>query len=507
MHWDTAVYHLTLPRLYLEAGGFAPLELSVYAVWPHGPQLLYAFGLLFGGPPLAKLFHFASGLLVLAGLHHALRRSGLPVWRCGAWVAIAGFAVHPLVLFEMQTAYVDLTQAFLFLAAFLARARDPADGEPVSDRRSGRQLAAAGRNRRRRHRGAANRPACFSCPRCLPALLPFWLARRRAGRGPPAPSACSSPGWLAPILVLWLPWIWRAWTDDRQSLLPLLLAPARRSRLERASWAEQFVAWQRGIGMGRAPLDYLLLPWRVLTEGDRGYAHFDGRLSAAADPPAAARPLAGRRGRPAAPAAAGARRRRALFRVCGRCRRSRCVSSSRSCPSPPSPPASPPPSSPATSAAARCSAAAVAALLPVAVFTDDPGLLRKGLQHAMIYRDAGFENDPWGAAPAFRNRLLELPENAKILLLNSNQGYYVPRPFLADSFFEASQIAAWLAGTPKSELPAKLAARGVTHVLLQRTWRVRYPQPLLELLAEQKQLRPIWSSPDGEWLLFELASS
>ena len=37
-------------------------------------------------------------------------------------------------------------------------------------------------------------------------------------------------------------------------------------------------AWQRAIGMGRSPLDLLLLPARVLFLGAEGYEHFDGRL-------------------------------------------------------------------------------------------------------------------------------------------------------------------------------------------------------------------------------------
>ena len=32
--------------------------------------------------------------------------------------------------------------------------------------------------------------------------------------------------------------------------------------------------------MGRDAVDYLLLPWRVILEGGRGYDHFDGELGA-----------------------------------------------------------------------------------------------------------------------------------------------------------------------------------------------------------------------------------
>ena len=46
-----------------------------------------------------------------------------------------------------------------------------------------------------------------------------------------------------------------------------------------AEVGEQFAAWQRSIGMGRDPIDYLLLPFRLLRHSGPGYARFDGALS------------------------------------------------------------------------------------------------------------------------------------------------------------------------------------------------------------------------------------
>ncbi|MFH0794759.1 MAG: hypothetical protein V2A74_12090, partial [bacterium] len=39
--WDALVYHLTIPRLYLEAGRLAPLPDLIYANFPHATDLLY----------------------------------------------------------------------------------------------------------------------------------------------------------------------------------------------------------------------------------------------------------------------------------------------------------------------------------------------------------------------------------------------------------------------------------------------------------------------------------
>jgi hypothetical protein len=43
--WDGMTAHLTLPRLYLEAGGFRRLPFSVYSHWPSNVQLIYGLGL------------------------------------------------------------------------------------------------------------------------------------------------------------------------------------------------------------------------------------------------------------------------------------------------------------------------------------------------------------------------------------------------------------------------------------------------------------------------------
>lgn len=494
VHWDSAVYHLALPRLYAEAGGFVPVEMSVYSIWPHGFQLLYAFGLLFGGPWLTKLLHFSCGLFLVAGLHHAFRRSELPAWRFGFWVAACGFLVHPVVLFELTVAYVDLAQAFFYLAAFLFLLRAREEGEPAAGSLLLAGIAAGG--------VAVCKPTgpLLLLPLGV-ILLPYLLAERRAERAGRALRLILGR-FLLPILVLWLPWVLRSWRITGNPVYPFLWptfgGPDWNNKL-----AEEFLTWQRGIGMGREPLDYLLLPWRVLTEGGRNYASFDGRLGL---PLIALLLLAlWRAARPSPPPLLRpALLVSALFFVLWSLssQQMRFLI----------------PLLPLLSLAGGLAAAdlgarwlrfarfapVLALLFPLVVFSQDPSLLRKGLQHWVIYRDTRFVPDPWGAAQPFRQPLLELPPDAKILMLNWNQGYYCPRPFLADSFFEASQIEAWLDGVPKEELPAKLEGRGVSHVLFHLPWRLQYTRPLRELLGDPTVLRPIWQSEDGSFLLFEL---
>ena len=99
-----------------------------------------------------------------------------------------------------------------------------------------------------------------------------------------------------------------------------------------------------------------------------------------------------------------------------------------------------------------------------------------------------------------------LPPEAKLLLLNTNQGFFLERDYLSDSFFEASQIADWLrdAATPQAVI-ARLRERRITHVLLEnRDWDIDWPQALLALLADRDLAAPRYRSSDGRFDLFEL---
>ena len=119
---------------------------------------------------------------------------------------------------------------------------------------------------------------------------------------------------------------------------------------------------------------------------------------------------------------------------------------------------------------------------------------------ASMRRDAAVE-------PVFRWIAASLPPDARLLLLDANSTFFVPREALADSFFEASQLADWLrdAQTP-DEVRARLAARGVTHVLRdrRRDWGIAWPPALLELLRDDGRAQRRYLSPDGRVEVWEL---
>ena len=254
--WDANTYHLTLPRLYLEAGGFVTVPMSVYANWPLGTQLLFAAAMALQDHALAKSLHAAFGLATLwavwlGAAHFHRPRSG--------WLAAPLVLASPVVLFEWSVAYVDLAYAFFLVAGVLFAAHWRATGAREA-------LWLAG------FCGGALASVKVSGPLGAIAigsvLLPALWQRGRDG-------AADLVRFAAPVVMLGLPWLVRAALETGNPVYPWL-----HGTFGGPDWspalAEQFARWQREIGMGRAPLDYLKLPWRVINEGGARYDRFGG---------------------------------------------------------------------------------------------------------------------------------------------------------------------------------------------------------------------------------------
>ncbi|MEM1203905.1 MAG: phospholipid carrier-dependent glycosyltransferase, partial [Acidobacteriota bacterium] len=262
--WDGSAYHLTLPRLYLEHGGFRPVEMNVYAAWPQAVELLFAPALAAGGPPFAKLVHFGFGLLVLFGLRTAARRSGLRPW--AGWLAMVLFLANGVVLYELRVAYVDLAHAFFLLAAFLflGAARRNAESRPALLVLAG---LAAGLMAGVKITGIAG--AALLLALWLPELVRRGRRRRDLGE--------LALRYVLPVALLWLPWLVRSAVLTGNPVYPLAFGA-----FGGPDWShelgQRFADWQRGLGMGRGAVDYILLLPRVILVSGQGYDRFDGEL-------------------------------------------------------------------------------------------------------------------------------------------------------------------------------------------------------------------------------------
>jgi hypothetical protein len=115
--YDDQVYHLTIPRRYVQAGTIVPLPELPPSHRPQGLHVVYAMLMAGGaGEQAIRTFSWAFGLITALSLLGALGR------RWGAWpgvVAALAFYTHPQVAWLSTTAYVDLPIAWLLVTGLL----------------------------------------------------------------------------------------------------------------------------------------------------------------------------------------------------------------------------------------------------------------------------------------------------------------------------------------------------------------------------------------------------
>ena len=488
LSWDANVYHLTLPKLFLEQGGFFAVPFNVYSHWPLGVELLFGLAIAVHDYVLAKQVHFVFGLLTVAVLFaaakngtaenkahpHAARWAGL--------MACVLFLANPVVLFEIKVAYVDLALALFFLVSFLVAERLLARSSLGSaDRRADLLLL-----------GTSSGLVCatkLSGVLLASSLLVVLLGCLLAHRG--FRSTLNDALWIAgPLLTLAAPWPLKSWILTGNPGYPLLFKVFGGPNWN-DSLAQQHSAWQASIGMGRTPIDYLLLPWRVITQGGNGYDHFDGRLHLAWLIGIPLILVASRTDQTVRRAAiisaiyfaiwaATSQQMRFLIPILALL----ALAAARSL-------------TVATTVAMRerVLPPATVAVLALLVWAAIPSL-RQTPRLATDLAALGYEAKRAVIQPVY-DAIDTLPAESKLLLLNTNHPFHINRVAIADSFFEASQITQALAhaDSPKAAKQT-LGELGVTHVLVEK--RVpgnNYPEPLTTLLSDPENIAVTYQDP------------
>lgn len=118
--YDALRYHLRLPQLYADAGGWVPVSHDFNTAFPGNVNMLYAVALSLGAPGAAKLTHLMLGWLAVAAVALLASRSG---GKEAGLPAAAIFYTMPVVALNSAWAYVDMGLAlhtFLAIAAVLA---------------------------------------------------------------------------------------------------------------------------------------------------------------------------------------------------------------------------------------------------------------------------------------------------------------------------------------------------------------------------------------------------
>lgn len=112
--FDGLLYHLTGPKLYLQAGGIYPGIDNPPLYFPFLFEMLYLWGMGLRGDVAAQLLHFVF-LFMVAGLVYAIARDSLGLK--DGWTAVIFFFSIPMALTFSTWAYVDLGLVFCQVAA------------------------------------------------------------------------------------------------------------------------------------------------------------------------------------------------------------------------------------------------------------------------------------------------------------------------------------------------------------------------------------------------------
>jgi len=107
--FDALNHHLGTVRLFLIAHGIVQTPSMAWAAHPLLVEMLYAFAWLAGNQLLAKLVHFGLGLLIALACYLFCRHY---LSRAAGWLSAAVFVCSPIVLYLLQSAYIDLGLAF-----------------------------------------------------------------------------------------------------------------------------------------------------------------------------------------------------------------------------------------------------------------------------------------------------------------------------------------------------------------------------------------------------------
>lgn len=489
--WDSNVYHLTVPRLWAEHGGFRPVAFNVYSNWPLNTELLFLVAILLRDYVLAKLVHYWLGALTLVAVFWVVRRSVGPLY---GLLAAALVLCNQVVLAEFRVAYVDLAFAFFFFVAFLLL-----DAALRQDRLMPRDLAVVGLLA-----GLVTgiKLTGIVGVLCLAILLSLEWHRRRPATG----SLLKALAVLVlPSVVVLLAWFAKSWLFTGNPVYPFLYAV-----FGGPSWSlelgEMLRDWQRSIGMGRGAVDYLLLPIRVILMGGRGYDRFDGQINALW--------LAW------IPLSLWMARKSDLVRRCLwvaglyfvawslTSQQMRFLI----------------PVLPFLATAAACSMAELLSrvrhgkgrrlgefLVPftvvlVVVLTGGRYMVG-GWRLAGVFLTEGGSVQQSVVHPVYRFINESLPEEARLLMLNTNHGFFCHREYLADSFFEASQTRDLVKDCEtKLEVAELLRSTGLTHVLIEtHDLGIGYPRAFLDFLTRPGRLaEEIYRSEDDRFVLLEL---
>jgi hypothetical protein len=297
--WDGLFYHLTGPKLHLQAGRIAAGIDIPHLNFPSLMEMLFAWATLLWGDISAKLLHTFFGLL-LAGLVYLTARRFLG--KKPAWLAVVVFTSMPMVGTLAGWAYNDLALAFFQLATIYAII----NYQLVINIGAGRQSEETGRFNIKNSQftiqnsklawlilsgifaglAMGMKYTSFVTPLVVSGIIIWNYFRMAASRSQvTGDKAQVSPpkflrGAIIDLLIFALatglvagPWYLKNWTFTGNPVYPFLY-----DLFGGLYWDSFRAEWYAaaGTGAGFRPTTLLALPW-LLTLGIRDANYWDGR--------------------------------------------------------------------------------------------------------------------------------------------------------------------------------------------------------------------------------------
>jgi len=271
--WDAQVYHLVIPKIYLENNGFVRIPLNVYSNMPHSMDLLFLLSMEVGDDISANLLHYAMGILLCLSLYGFGRRHFSPMVGI---IASLLFICHPMVMYEFSVSFIDVGLGlFCFWTAVCCL-------ETIRTGRAGFAFLSglfAGMCMGAKYTMIATALTAFLILLFYPILVKKGDYFISPSPVPVIRDISPSILFLIPAVFLILPWLIKNELNTGNPIYPLMYSifGGREWSAQQSSW---LVDWQHSIGMGRSLVDYLLLPFRVFIKSNLalGYAGFAGTL-------------------------------------------------------------------------------------------------------------------------------------------------------------------------------------------------------------------------------------
>jgi hypothetical protein len=242
--WDSLVYHLTGPKLYLEAQTVNHDVDLPYLGFPNGGSMLFLWGLMLSGPELSQLLHWTFALLSLPIIFAIANR--LAPGR--GWLACALLIGVPSAALLASWAYVEWLTMFAGLAAFslmFPPGRSNSDNE-ISP--STRALVLAGV-----FMGVALSAKYTSIGLLIGLLIALVVQRRKIASV--VPVVATAALFIAPFLI---------------KNLALTGNPVYPFFFDGVFWDSLRAFWYSRPGTGLSFLEVLLAPWEITIWGVEG---------------------------------------------------------------------------------------------------------------------------------------------------------------------------------------------------------------------------------------------